>query len=209
VKVPAGLAWRRTVPGGAEWLASLPSIVERRAGQWGLRIGRVFEDGHVSFVVAAECEDGTPAVLKVNFPEEETEREPDALRHWNGRGAVTLLEYDDLLRALLVERCVPGSQLWSVEDDDEATRIAASVLERIWWPAPAGHRYATLVAAAERWASALPEDWGGLGAPFERELLDEAVAACRDLGPDQGKQVVLHQDFHGGNVLPPSESRGS
>jgi streptomycin 6-kinase len=40
-----------------------------------------------------------------------------------------------------------------------------------------------------------------LARPFPRRLLDEAVAACLELGPDQGEPVVLHQDFHGGNVL--------
>src|SRR4029450_6156266 len=39
------------------------------------------------------------------------------------------------------------------------------------------------------------------GRPFERSLLDRALAALRELGPDQGEEVVLHQDFHGGNVL--------
>ena len=47
--------------------------------------------------------------------------------------------------------------------------------------------------------------WSGTGKPsarpFEREIVDEGVAACLELGADQGEQVVLHQDFHGGNVL--------
>jgi streptomycin 6-kinase len=42
---------------------------------------------------------------------------------------------------------------------------------------------------------------GGARRPFERRLIDEAVAACLELGSDQADEVVLHQDFHGGNVL--------
>jgi streptomycin 6-kinase len=45
------------------------------------------------------------------------------------------------------------------------------------------------------WAGELAE------APYERALVDEAVAFLLGPGQDQGEPVVLHQDFHGGNVL--------
>jgi streptomycin 6-kinase len=189
------------VPGGGEWLESLPSIVETCAELWSLRVGAAFDDANVSLVVRVNREDGTPAVLKVNFPEEETAYEPDALLHWEGRGAVHLLGYHVPLHALVVERCEPGTQLWSIEDDDEALRIAATVLERLWRAAPGGHDFALLADRAARWADEVPADWAALGEPFERRLVEEAVEAYRALGPDQGEQVVLHQDFHGGNVL--------
>ena len=198
VRVPSALEWWRGVAGGAEWLDSLPGIVEACAEQWSLLVANPYEGGNVSFVVAVE-RDGVPAVLKVNFPEEETEREPDALAHWGGRGAVRLLEYDAPRRALLIERCQPGTRLWDIEDDDESTRIAAAVLAVLWRPPRAGHGFTSLASAAARWALELPRDWEALGRPFEREILDEAVATCIDLGSDQGAAVVLHQDFHGGN----------
>lgn len=201
MRIPAGLAWWSDVPGGADWLASLPSIVELCAERWSLRVGAPFEDGNVALVLAVELEDGAPAVLKVGFSDVESEHEPDALRHWDGQGAARLLGYEESVRALLVERCMPGTQLWSVENEDEATRVAASVLRRIWRPAPAGHRFRVLAGEAARWAVGLPVEWEELDGPFERWILDEAVAVCVELGPNQGEQVIVHQDFHGGNVL--------
>jgi streptomycin 6-kinase len=47
----------------------------------------------------------------------------------------------------------------------------------------------------------LPSTWEERGRPFERRLLDEALAALRELAPTQGEQVLLHQDLHGDNVL--------
>ena len=200
MRVPSALDWWREVPGGAGWLDSLPRIVDACAERWSLIVGHPYAGGNVSLVVAVE-RDREPAVLKVNFPEEESEREPDALAHWAGHGAVRLLEYDASRRALLIERCEPGTRLWELEDDEEATRVAARVLA-ILWRAPAGdHAFTSLASTAARWALELPRDWEALGRPFERELLGEAVAACRELGTDQGEAVVLHQDFHGGNVL--------
>lgn len=201
MRVPAGLAWWRDEPGGAQWLESLPAVVDACADRWALSVGEPFEDGHISLVVPADLEDGTAVVLKVNFPEPESKNEPDALAHWAGRGAVRLLDYHEPQRALLVERCDPGFQLWSVSDDEEATRIGASVLRRLWRPPPAEHAFRMLANEAAGWAVELRNAWEALGGPFDRRLLEEGIAACVELGRDQGEAVVLHQDFHGGNVL--------
>jgi streptomycin 6-kinase len=201
VSVPEGLGWWRSRPGGADWLDRLPEIVRACAARWSLEVGSPFEPATISYVAPVRLPDGADAVLKVNFPEPESEREPEALRLWDGRGAVRLLASDRAQRALLVERCVPGTTLWEIVDEDEADRIAAHVLRLLWRPAPAQHPFRLLADEAARWADELPGRWERAGRPCERGLLDEAVAFLRVAGPDQGEQVVLHQDFHGGNVL--------
>ena len=179
----------------------LPRLVGECAEQWSLEVGASFEQAHVSLVTPVRLLDGTPAVLKINFPEAESEHEPGALEHWNGRGAVRLMAYDGVRRALLVERCQPGTTLWALQDEEEANAIAAGVLRRLWRPLPAEHAFRSLSAEAERWAEELPRRWEHVGRPFERELLDEAVLFLREAGPTQGELVVAHQDFHGGNIL--------
>lgn len=169
IGVPDGMRWWAEEPGGAEWLARLPSLAAECAERWSLRLGAPFEPGHISLVVPAERADGTRAVLKLNFPETESEHEADALAHWDGEGAVRLLEHDPERRALLVERCEPGTQLWAVDDDEEATRIAAAVFRRLWRPAPAGRAFRSLARQAERWEHELPADWAALGRPLDRK----------------------------------------
>ena len=200
MRVPAALEWWRGEPGGAAWLERLPRLVDECAELWSLRIGEPFE-AHVSYVAPAELPDGRRAVLKVNLPEPESEREPDALLHWDGDGAVRLLAHDPGRRALLVERCEPGTQLWQVVDEEEANRAAAAVLRRLWRPPPAEHAFRLLVDLAAQWTEELPARWERLGRPFERPLLEEAVGFLREAGPSQGRPVVLHQDLPGGNVL--------
>jgi streptomycin 6-kinase len=178
----------------------LPRLVADCAALWSLRIGEPFE-AHVSYVAPAELADGRHAVLKVNFPEPESEREADALLHWDGEGAVRLLAHDPGRRALLLERCEPGGTLWEVADEEEANRAAAVVLRRLWRPPPPGHRFRLLADQAAAWAEELPLRWERLGRPFERSLLEQAVGFLGEAGPRQGDQVVLHQDLHGGNVL--------
>lgn len=143
--------------------------------------------------------DGSQAVLKVNFPEPESEHEAEALACWDGTGAVRLYARGDERRALLVEHCLPGMQLWEV-DEGHADEIAASVLEQLWQAPPTGV-FRTLVTEAARWAAELPENWEAFGRPFERELLDEAVEFLGSSTSTPDDAVVLHQDLHGGNIL--------
>jgi streptomycin 6-kinase len=199
--VPSGLRWWRSQPGGADWLARLPRLVAECAELWGLEVDAAYAGSHVSLVAPARLFDGRLAVLKINFPDPESEHEPDALLHWDGRGAVRLLSFDRERSALLVERCEPGTALWEVADEEEANRIAAGVLRRLWRPPPSDHPFRLLVEEAAGWAQELPVVWEQLGRPFERHLLVEAVALARELGSSQGEPVVLHQDYHGGNVL--------
>ena len=139
------------------------------------------------------------AVLKLNFPHEESAREPDALDHWAGDGAVRLLARDDPRRALLIERARPGTPLWE-SDDDAATHAAAEVLARLHArPAPAGFR--ALADQAQRWAREIPQRWEAHGRPCPAALVDRAVRALPELARTQPRVVVVHQDLHGGNVL--------
>jgi len=207
VTVPAGLGWWRTQPGGAAWLERLPRLVADCAAQWELTLGAPFE-ATISWVAPALLPDGTPAVLKVNFPEPESEHEARALEHWAGACAVRLLAHDPGRRALLVERCEPGTPLWALADEAQANTIAAGVLRALWAPPPAADApFRSLAGEARRWAAELPERWERHGRPVERALLDAAVSWIGELLDSPGAPAVLHQDLHGGNVLRAARGR--
>jgi streptomycin 6-kinase len=202
IEVPERLGWWRDRTGGAAWLESLPRLAEECAQCWSLRLGEPFGQGRVSLTAPATLSDGGQAVLKLNFPEEESAYEADALMHWRGEGAVRLLEVDRKRNALLIERAGPGTSLWEVGDDEEATRIAVSVLRRLWLRPPADdHPFRLLADEAERWTEELRSDWEALGRPFEQGLVDAAAAAARELAGSQTTVAVCHQDFQGSNVL--------
>ena len=167
------MAWWRDEPGGAEWLDRLPRLARELTELWELELGEPFE-ANISLVVPAVRRDGTEAVLKLNFPEPESEHEADALAFWDGVAAVRLLEHDAERRGLLLERCRPGDQLWSVADEEEGNRIGASVLRRLWERPPTDRGYRTLAGEAERWAEELPARWEAEGRPYERRLVDES-----------------------------------
>ncbi len=201
LQLPEGLDWWHREPGGAAWLERLPSLVAACASEWQLSLGDPFPDGHIALVMPGRRADGTPVVLKVNFPDAESAHEADALRTWDGDGAVRLVEEAPQRRALLLERLVPGRQLWDEPDLARADEIAASVLRRLWRPVGPDAPFTQLAEVATRWRHVLPERWDRLGRVFERVLLDEALGWIDRLVPSLPAPVLVHQDFHGGNVL--------
>jgi streptomycin 6-kinase len=179
----------------------LPQLVEGCVRDWSLTLGAPFTPGSVAWVAPAELPNGTRAVLKVNFPDAESEHEADALAFWDGAGAVPLLADDGDRRALLLARCEPGRQLWAVEDEETAYGISSAVFRELWRPAPADGPFRVLKDEAFRWAHELPIRWAHHGKPFPRRLLDETVALSTELAQSQPELVLCHQDAHGGNVL--------
>ena len=185
---------------GRAWLAEVQGIVVDLAARWDLRLGPPFEGGCVAWVAPAERADGTRVVLKVSFIDEETRHEADALALWDGQGAVRLLDAEPQRGALLLEQLQPGTSLVDHPDLEAAVSIACGVLRRLWRPLPAGHPFALVRDLARRWTRELPEAWERLGQPFERSLVDEAVARCAEFAK-AGELVLVNRDFHLGNVL--------
>jgi streptomycin 6-kinase len=187
------LSWLEGSEAGREWLARLPSLLEDCAERWSLDLEEPFSYAFASLAVPAG-----DAVLKIQFPDRESEHEAAALRHWDGDGAVHLLDHDRERHALLLERCTPGTPLSKVAPD-EALELMIGLLPRLWRPAAGPFR--PLADEAAWWVSYLPDEWEQAGRPFERKLLDAALDALTALAPTQGEQVLVHQDLHAGNVL--------
>jgi streptomycin 6-kinase len=137
----------------------------------------------------------------VHLPDDvESVNDIDALLFWDGRGAVRLLDYDRELRAMLLERCVPGTPLGQ-DYDDESLAIAAGVLRRLWRSPSDDVQWRRLDDVAQHWLADLPLRYERHGRPFQRRLLDQALDALRTLAPTQEDVVLCHQDLHGGNIL--------
>jgi streptomycin 6-kinase len=182
---------------GAEWLASLPALVTSLAERWSLTVGEPYvPSGYTALALRVTCADGTPGVLKVRCPVEDEAVESAALRHFGGRAAVALLDADDTCRALLLERCDPGTSLLT-EPDDVAVAEVCALLPDLWSPAPAGHPFPMVADAALRWSERLRRNDFGVPAA----LCDETLALLEWLVADPGPAMVLHGDLHAANVL--------
>ena len=163
-----------------------------------MRLEAPFPYACASLALPAVLPGDVEGVLKIQFPDRESEHEAAALALWDGDGAIRLLAHDPERHALLLERCRPGTPL-SLLDPEAALGVMVALLPRLW--KPAGVPFRPLSDEAGWWAAYLPEKWSRAGRPFERPLLDAALEALDSLPGSQGEHVLLHQDLHAGNVL--------
>ena len=187
---------------GRAWLERLPSLLVDLTRQWDVSLGAPFELSY-NYVVPARRADGTQAVLKIGVPVPEHLGEIAALRLYAGDGACRVLESDTDCCAMLLERVVPGRMLVRLvrTDDDQATRIGASVLRKLWRPVPAGSPAAFRPVA--EWFAALDRHrvaFGGPG-PLPGYVFEAAATIVRALLDSAPAPVLLHGDFHHYNIL--------
>jgi streptomycin 6-kinase len=187
------LTWVEELPEGRDWLALVPELLEECAEQWSLQLEDPIGNGFDAVVIAAG-----DAVLKLQFPHRESEHEAEALRVWEGDGAVRLLAHDPDRHALLIERARPGTHL-TAAGQETALDVFVELLPRLW--KPAGPPFRFLADEAAWWIDYLPRSWEHVGRPFERSFLDTVIGTLRELSATQGEQVLLDQDLHADNVL--------
>lgn len=196
--IPSGIACIERSDEGRKWLRELPRRVDACRAKWRLRLDAPYENSFVSIVFPATAADGSRVVLKIQFPHAESDYEHEALRLWNGNGAVRLLDFDPEHHALLLERCEPGAPLSSV-GADEALEAFVILLPKLW--VPAGAPFRSLADEASTWMHDLPLMWEREGRPFEPWLLELAIDSLDRLRTTQGEQVLIDQDLHADNVL--------
>ena len=167
--------------------------------RWRIKTGDPFP-GSTSYVAPGVDEAGVEVVLKLAARGPEVLAEIHALRAYAGGASVRLLDCDEARGGLLLERLRPGASLASLQDDEQATRIAAGVIRDLWRPLPAGHSFPS---AADWFADLkkLRERFGGGAGPFPLRLVEMAEAESRDLLSSQEPPLLLHGDLHHYNIL--------
>ncbi|MBF6600261.1 MAG: phosphotransferase [Dehalococcoidia bacterium] len=181
---------------GWNWLDALPRTLAVCAERWRLRLEAPFALSY-NYVVPGLRDDGSRVVLKLGVPDPEQEREATALRHYDGRGAVRLLDADAALGALLLERVEPGTRLVSLADDDAATVAAAHVMRALWRPPPADHAFPRV----REWAAHLLDADAQALAPLPPALVGRAQRLYGELVASSAAPIVLHGDLHHENIL--------
>ena len=225
---------------GQAFLKALPDLIAEASARWGLTDVQPAPTLSYNFVAFARRGEvlsphdtinpqtkgrRNPApvndvVLKMGVPNSEMKSELAALRLFNGEGACRLLDSDEEKYWMLLERLRPGVMLSTLDDDEEATHIAAEVMKKIWRRLP-------LESDSE--LSDLPEqvpalqsfiqlyDWfeglkklrsmfNGRTGPLDEKLVDRVEHSVRDFFAENHMPVLMHGDFHHFNIL--SSERG-
>jgi streptomycin 6-kinase len=183
-------------PAWEAWVRRLPALAREVQDEWRLRPDGPPTSGHCSLVVPVRDEDDRPAVLKLGFPEPDSEHEHLALHRWAGRGAVRLSRADPRRRALLLDRLGPHDL--DTVDDEAACVVVAGLYGLLHMPAsPQLRRLSALASRQADRLQSLPRD-----AAVPHRLVEQAASLARALAEDPRTDgTLLHTDLHGANVL--------
>jgi streptomycin 6-kinase len=187
------------MPERAAWLTRLPDTVRSLERRWSLTLGVPFDGDEVScaWVAPVALGTGASAVLKLGMPHLEGEHEIEGLRFWGGDPTVRLLESDDDLGAMLLERCEPGTVLRTLPEPRQDL-VMAQLLRRLWRAPRAPHPFRPLSAMLAHWSDetlAQAEQWQDTG------LVREGLRLFQELSQQAPADVLLATDLHAGNVL--------
>jgi streptomycin 6-kinase len=183
---------------GAAWLARLPDLLREAQRRWSLTLGEPFdEEASCAWVAPVSRANGSSAVLKVGLPHMESRHELEGLRFWNGDGTVRVLDGDEDLGAMLLERCLPGTPLRALAEPEQDV-VIAGLLRRLWRSPPAKHPFRPLAAMTAYWSDETltqAEHW------HDPDLVREGLRLFRELPRSAPDHVLLATDLHAGNVL--------
>lgn len=185
---------------GAEWLKSLPSILEQISQKWDLTLLEMYADMSYSFVAKVGHKDGTQYVLKLGAPHKELFTEMEALKLFDGKGSVKLIRLDNKLGALLLELLVPGKPIINLEDDEAATQIAGQVMSQLWVNDFDTSKFPTVAywgSGFERLKRRVQGDNGS----FPKKWIAIAEGLYSELVSSMDESVLLHGDLHHWNIL--------
>ncbi|MFE9627956.1 aminoglycoside phosphotransferase family protein [Streptomyces sp. NPDC006527] len=187
-----------TAPHGDDWLEKLPETVQRAVALRELTVERVqVPGGRSSLVVLVRYADRTPAVLKLAPPRFRPESERAALAHWDGLGAVQLLEGPVTEGVLVLERLHPDVSVRSLPEA-KALLEAAGTLRRLWVEPPAGPVFETVAERTGRQAEAMRGTAVGSEVGV---LVDAALSAREGLLAAEPERRLLHGTFRQSKVL--------
>ena len=188
-------------PGGDDWLTNLPALRESLLERWALENAQPVPEFSYNFLEFADSPDHGKVVLKIGYPNPELINEIKALEYYRGAaGAVRLLDCDPDKGALLLERILPGGNLSSLADDDQATRIAGESMLALRQPKPEESEFPTM----EKWCQGFTryQEWfSDIDGPIPRALFNHAYGIAKELLQSKRNQYLLHGDLHHTNLL--------
>ena len=185
---------------GEAWFDELPELISTLESKWSIHVADPFPGIEYNFVASAATSDGVPVVLKIAPPFETVEIHGEAkfLRTRNGVGAVRLLDEDRDLKAILMERAMPGRSLVDLFSDDPLGSVSSAieVLKSIDMPRPDDM---TDVPTLDGWFANFRDRYRGSGFP-EIEAA-RAIEMYEELAADRRNLRYIHGDFHLGNIV--------
>ncbi len=178
------------------WIDSLPGLIDEMCVRWHLTVAGPPRHGTFA-VVTPVMREGVQAALKCARLGAPIDQEVAALRAWNGRGVVALLESEPDRGVLLLE-WLDADQPLSSLPAMEAAAIAGRLIRRLAVPVPPGIQ--RMSERVDKMIGEMPARWERLGRPFPEALLRRRVETGQRHGGNSAP-LLVNWDLHHDNIL--------
>ena len=191
---------------GQKWLDELPETIKTFENKWGLKSMGTFPNLNINFIERVQTKHGEELVLKIGFPgDEEFLKEVRALEIYNGNGSVRLIKADLENYVMLLEGCIPGKSLHTMDDENKEALIFTNICKRVWTKAPSNSIFKNVSDLIKEF------DWYFENSKkteklLPKELVTKAQEKFKTLVSSTKDQFLLHGDLHHDNIL--SSDRG-
>ncbi|MGF7010335.1 streptomycin 6-kinase [Lachnospiraceae bacterium PF1-22] len=181
-----------------EYLSQVDKRLEKYVDLWKLYDLAFMPTDTVNFLFSCRSALYKECVLKMCIPGPEVAAEVGCLRAYDGKGYCNLWAYDLSDDVLLLERIIPGEQMWSVKDYRERARLMATTIKGLPIPYDGSGQYPTYLSWMEEIHRKLT-DMGGLEDVLF--FLNEAMKIYAELKHRHHQECLLHGDLHQENLL--------
>ena len=181
-----------------EFLAGISVKLDKYTEKWQLSQVVYMETDTVNLLFSCESAIFGACVLKMCIPGAEVATEINCLRAYNGRGYVKLHDYSRVDDVLLLERVMPGDQMWAVDDYRERARLFAELVKDLPIEWNGQGEFPTYRIWMEKIHKTLT-DMGGLDDALF--YLNDALRVYDELKVRYNQKCLLHGDLHQENLL--------
>ncbi len=181
---------------GKIWLEQLPAIIESLAKHWSLSKITPVKNMSYNYVALANQNLKDPVVLKISCDTQLVTDEYNALKHFNGNGAIKVIDFNKPFNALLLQQAIPGDLLKNHHTKNTAETISiyagvVSSLTKLNQPN-------TSPTHVSKWCKAIDRI---TDQRVDKRFIKKAKELRDFLLPSIQKEYLCHGDLHLENII--------
>jgi len=181
-----------------EFLSRVEKRLEKLKIAWQLSDFTFMQTDTVNLLYSCESAIYGACVIKMCIPGPEVATEINCLRAYDGKGYCKLYAYDLEDDALLLEKVMPGDQMWAVDDYKERARLMGVVIKELPFINNVKEQYPTYLSWMEKIHATLTKIGGLTDVLY---YLNKAMEIYTELKKRHPKACLLHGDLHQENML--------
>lgn len=181
---------------GSAWLQSLPAIIKKLAKHWSLDSIQPVKNMSWNYVAYAEQNHIDQVILKISCDQKVMQDELRALKHFNGHGAIKVIDAFPDDNAMLLERAIPGSLLKEQHslNMEDTIKIYADVVHAI----ASQPLYNGVYTHVSDWCKAIDNIQD---ARISAHLMSKAAQLKSTLLHSVKREYLCHGDLHLENII--------